>query len=90
MPLRHCHEFEIVVADAEAATREARLKIEGEGGTFSGDGWAGSFEGQTPAGWVKGSYRRSGSGFLIDVHRKPVLVSCTTIERTIREFFREH
>jgi hypothetical protein len=55
-------------------------------GNFTGDTSQGSFTVPTPLGSIKGAYVIEGFTITIDVHDKPMLLSCSRIETELRKF----
>lgn len=65
---------------------KAETAIDDAGGAFSGNETAGSFSTPTPLGQVKGSYTIAGSTISISITKRPLLVSCATIESQLRKY----
>ena len=64
---------------------KARQAVEDNGGQFDGDYGSGTFSGSG----VEGEYRKmvGGDDYVVSIIRKPWLVSCSYIERKVREYF---
>lgn len=63
----------------------ARNEIQNAGGSFAGDMSHGNFEVKTPLGMVRGTYRMAENSISIAISKKPLLVSCSRIERELRD-----
>jgi hypothetical protein len=57
-----------------------QTKITGAGGTFTGDTNGGSFSAPTPVGKIAGTYTINGQNAAININKKPIFVSCGSIE----------
>ena len=58
---------------------KARIAVEGQGGTFTGDETSGNFE-VSVMGAIKGSYTVMGNELDIVIDSKPMFVGCGMIE----------
>ena len=65
---------------------KAETAINDAGGAFTGNETAGSFSTPTPLGQIKGSYTITGSTINISITKKPMLLSCATIESQLRKY----
>jgi hypothetical protein len=70
---------------AEDLVTKAEQAITEAGGQFAGDDKAGKFMVDTPLGEIRGTYTIEGQTFDVLITKKPLLVSCNTIEKTIRK-----
>jgi hypothetical protein len=74
-------EFSIPIqGDSVAVLSKARSAVEGQGGTFTGDGANGAFDVSVMGNTIKGSYIVSGQHLAITIHSKPFFLPCSTIE----------
>lgn len=69
--------------DAQQILNKARMAVEGQGGTFSGNETAGSFE-VSVMGTIQGSYTVIGNELEIDITSKPMFVGCGMIENFLK------
>jgi hypothetical protein len=69
---------------ADMLIMRAQREIEGGGGSFAGNHSQGNFAVKTPLGAVKGTYAIVANGISITISKKPLLVSCTRIEKELR------
>jgi hypothetical protein len=83
---RSCSRFTVTTADRAASFARARRAILENGGTFDGDDERGSFSSMD--GRFEGVYESDGNDVFITVTRKPFLVFCGLIERTVRGYFK--
>ena len=65
--------------NAEDIIMKARLAIEKQGGTFTGDDVAGNFS-VNVLGNIAGSYSISGQQMRIDISSSPMFIPCSQIE----------
>lgn len=79
--------FSVKIKDAlQSLFGRMKAMITGQGGSLQGNEHAGSFEGESALGTIKGEYRRvSDTEIEITILCKPVLVPYRTIEAKIRE-----
>jgi hypothetical protein len=59
------------------------------GGTISGDAYGGSFVAGTPVGDIAGTYRTEGNIALIAITKKPLIASCSRIEKEVLKFVQQ-
>lgn len=74
--------------DAESLLRRAKQEIEKAGGNFAGDTGQGEFLAKTPLGSIRGSYQVVGEQIALVITKKPLLLSCTRIERELTSVMR--
>jgi hypothetical protein len=60
--------------------------VRGAGGNFTGDTEEGRYSVWTPIGSISGNYSVSGQTIHIDVTDKPMILSCSLIEKKLNEF----
>lgn len=70
---------------ADLLMSKAKQEIQRAGGSFNGDGTQGSFRVKTALGTIGGSYQVAGQEILMVILKKPFLISCTRIEKELRE-----
>ena len=70
--------------DAKALISRAKREIESAGGMLSGDENFGEFMGKSPIGSIGGSYSIVGNELIININKKPLLLSCKRIEKELR------
>jgi hypothetical protein len=82
------HSFIIKLKDeVSSVLRKMKSIITGKGGSLQGNKEAGSFEGKTILGTIKGEYRCvSDDEIEITIDEKPFLVSYSTIESEIKKY----
>jgi hypothetical protein len=73
-------------AGADRIVETAAQAITAAGGKFSGDVAGGEFSLSAGMISVKGSYAIDGSRLNIVITRKPVMISCSRIEKEIRKY----
>ncbi|HTR28578.1 MAG TPA: hypothetical protein VMH27_04880 [Puia sp.] len=61
-----------------------KTEIENAGGAINGDATAGSFSVPVLGSSIKGSYTLSGQDLVIQIDKKPALISCGQIEAYIK------
>ncbi|MES0491377.1 MAG: hypothetical protein ABUK01_15390 [Leptospirales bacterium] len=71
---------------AEELVAKAKQAIEDAGGTFKGDTSSGSFTAPTPFGKIEGTYTISGQTINIAITKKPLIASCSLIEKKLKEY----
>ena len=77
--------FSITFAHSpEGLVNKMQSAIEGQGGRFSGDQSAGTFE-VSILGTLSGSYMIAGQQLNIRIDSKPIFVSCSQIESFLKE-----
>jgi hypothetical protein len=59
---------------------KAKTAIQSQGGTLSGNESAGDFDVSVFGNTIKGSYLVAGADLDIEIHSKPFLIPCSTIE----------
>ena len=64
---------------------KVKLKIENEGGSFTGDENEGNFNLPTPVGTIEGNYSVSNNELKIDITKKPVMLPCSMIESELEK-----
>jgi len=69
----------------EDLINRAQREIESAGGSFAGDSMQGNFAVKTPIGAVRGTYLMVPTGISVTISKKPLLVSCSRIEKELRE-----
>ncbi|MDB5246801.1 MAG: hypothetical protein JWQ40_1195 [Segetibacter sp.] len=69
----------------EEIINKAKLAIEGQNGTFTGDSTRGSFRVAVPLGSVAAEYIISGNELEVTVTKKPFIVSCRKIESFLKD-----
>jgi len=62
-----------------------KLKIENEGGSFTGDENEGNFNLPTPVGAIEGNYSVIDNELKIDITKKPMMLPCSMIESELRK-----
>ncbi len=62
-----------------------KLKIENEGGSFTGDENEGNFNLPTPVGSIEGNYSVSDNELKIDITKKPMMLPCSMIESELKK-----
>jgi hypothetical protein len=62
-----------------------KLKVENEGGRFTGDENGGNFNLPTPVGSVEGNYSVIGHELKIDITKKPMMLPCSMIESELEK-----
>jgi hypothetical protein len=65
---------------AQEVLNKARTKVQGQGGTFSGDTNAGNFHVSVFGNTIAGSYTVVGQAMEIVIDSKPFLLPCSAIE----------
>ncbi len=73
----------------ESLAIKARQAIQQAGGSFNGDGTAGTFSLSTPIGSVDGSYTIENSFLKVQIDHKPVFLSCTRIQAELLGYLSE-
>jgi len=76
--------FKIEVDPADTI-KKVKVKIEQEGGTFSGDENGGSFSLPTPVGEIEGSYQVTVDELKIDITKKPTFLPCSMLEGELKK-----
>lgn len=69
---------------AEEIMNKAKSTVQSQGGNFSGDTNAGSFDVTVFGNTIKGSYTVSGADLDIVIDSKPFLLPCSTIESFLK------
>ncbi len=69
--------------DTQHVLNRARTAVQGQGGTFTGDGSSGEFQ-VSVMGTIKGSYTVMGNELDISIDSKPIFVSCSMIESFLK------
>ncbi|MFC2119475.1 hypothetical protein ACFLQ4_00240 [Bacteroidota bacterium] len=64
---------------------KVKLKIENEGGSFSGDESEGNFNLPTPVGSIEGNYSVNTNELKIDITKKPMMLPCSMIESELEK-----
>jgi len=64
---------------------KVKLKIENEGGNFTGDDNEGDFNLPTPVGAIEGNYSISDNELKIDITKKPMMLPCSMIESELEK-----
>lgn len=82
---RSCSTFSVTTTDRAASLARARRAILENGGTFDGDDTRGTFSSMD--GRFEGVYQSAGDTVSITITRKPFIVFCGMIERTVRGYF---
>ena len=62
-----------------------KIKIENEGGSFTGDENEGNFKLPTPVGSIEGNYSVSDNELKIDITKKPMMLPCSMIEAELKK-----
>lgn len=65
-----------------------KLKIENEGGSFTGNERKGNFNLPTPVGGIEGNYSIKDNELQIDITKKPVMLPCSMIESELEKRLR--
>jgi hypothetical protein len=73
---------------SEALTGRARHAIEDGGGTFAGDVSGGNFKARTGIGSIQGSYEIAGQQIILTITKKPLLLTCSRIEKELTSMLR--
>ena len=71
----------------DALLQQAQQSAAKAGGKLEGDSKAGTFDGQSPLGAVKGTYAVVGQNVTITFSEKPWFVTVGAIERKLRGYF---
>lgn len=74
--------------EAENLVSRARQAIEGAGGAFMGNSTEGNFRAKTPIGSIQGSYQVEGQQISLAITKKPLLLSCSRIEKELTSVMR--
>jgi hypothetical protein len=77
--------FEFPIS-ADELVRRVGDAVRNAGGNFSGDTAEGHYSVWTPIGSVSGTYAVSGQSIQIDVTDKPIVLSCSLIEKKLNEY----
>ena len=64
---------------------KVKLKIESEGGSFTGDESEGNFNLPTPVGSIEGNYSANDNELKIDITKKPMMLPCSMIESELEK-----
>ena len=64
---------------------KVKLKIENEGGSFTGDESEGNFNLPTPVGSIEGNYSVIDTELKIDITKKPMMLPCSMIESELEK-----
>jgi len=64
---------------------KVKLKIENEGGSFTGDESEGNFNLPTPVGSIEGNYSVIDKELKIDITKKPMMLPCNMIESELEK-----
>jgi hypothetical protein len=64
---------------------KVKLKIENEGGSFTGNEKDGNFNLPTPVGTIEGNYLVSDNELKIDITKKPMMLPCSMIESELEK-----
>ena len=64
---------------------KVKLKIENEGGSFSGDESEGNFNLPTPVGSIDWNYSVNTNELKIDITKKPMMLPCSMIESELEK-----
>ena len=64
---------------------KVKLKIEKEGGSFTGNESEGNFNLPTPVGAIEGNYSVSNNELTIDITKKPMMLPCSMIESELEK-----
>ncbi len=76
--------FNIDSSPAEIINK-VKLKIENEGGNFTGDENVGNFNLPTPVGAIEGNYSVGDNELKIDITKKPMMLPCSMIESELEK-----
>jgi len=74
-----------VKANPAEIINNVKLKIENEGGRFTGDEREGNFNLPTPVGAIEGNYSVSNDELKIDITKKPMMLPCGMIESELEK-----
>lgn len=77
--------FEFPIS-ADELVRRVGDGIRSAGGSFSGDPAEGHYSVWTPIGAISGTYSVSGQSIQIVVTDKPFILSCSLIEKKLKEY----
>ena len=70
--------------DPSALLQKARSAVTGQGGTFEGNEQGGSFHLSVFGSTIAGAYTVAGGQMEVNIHDKPFLLPCGTIESFLR------
>ena len=73
---------------SEGLTVRAKQAIEDGGGTFAGDVSTGNFKARTGIGSIQGSYEIVGQQIILTISKKPILLTCSRIEKELTAMLR--
>jgi hypothetical protein len=76
--------FNIELNPAEIINK-VKLKIENEGGSFTGGEKEGNFGLSTPVGAIEGNYSVIDNELKIDITKKPMMLPCSMIESELEK-----
>jgi hypothetical protein len=76
--------FNINSSPAELINK-VKLKIENEGGSFTGNDSEGNFNLPTPVGAIEGNYLVNDNELKIDIIKKPMMLPCSMIESELEK-----
>jgi hypothetical protein len=74
--------------DAESLIKRAKQEIERSGGAFGGDTSNGTFQAKTPIGSIRGTYQVTGQEIALSITKKPLLLSCSRIQKELNSVLR--
>jgi hypothetical protein len=77
------------IKNREELVGKARKAIAKHGGELKGDENGGTFDLHIVIGHIAGNYTIEENTFILDVTKKPLLVSCSRIEKEISKYLKE-
>jgi hypothetical protein len=77
-----------VQGDPLSLLQRAEHEITSKGGAFTGNDAQGSFRAKTPIGSIEGAYTVDGQQIILNITKKPFLLSCNKIERELRSLMK--
>jgi hypothetical protein len=70
---------------ADSLLQRARHEITRAGGSMNGDDLAGTFQAKTPIGSIQGNYLVQGQLMVMNITKKPFILSCKKIQRELEK-----
>lgn len=68
---------------ADSLITRAKQEIERSGGSLDGNAMHGQFQAKSPIGSIRGCYNIEGQQISLSITKKPMLISCSRIEREL-------